>query len=55
MPVTDKCIDDMPHNFIFREKTSREVSWHNFKYFDLYYCTKCLKYHEVEIEQPRRW
>jgi len=42
------------HRFIFLRQVSEEVSWHNWKTYDIFFCEKCLLYEKKEIEKPRR-
>jgi Fe2+ or Zn2+ uptake regulation protein len=57
MATQELCIDSLPHNFVFKEKYTREISWHHWKHIDIFFCTKCLKYEEIEQEprEERRW
>jgi len=45
------------HNFVFLRNFMREVSWHHFVLVDVFHCSKCLAYREVEREkeEPKRW
>lgn len=46
------------HEFEFREQVTREISWHNWKKYDIFYCKKCLEIREVERQkepESRHW
>lgn len=45
------------HNYTFLRQRSEEKSWHTWVKYDVYFCSKCLIYKEVELPriQSRRW
>lgn len=36
------------HKFIHLRTYGKEISWHNWKKIDVFFCEKCLKYEERE-------
>ncbi len=58
MSEPENCIDGTPHNFVYLRQTSAEISWHNWRTDDVYYCSKCLAQRRVEVpkqQEQRRW
>jgi hypothetical protein len=41
------------HNFLFLRRENEEVSWHNWKTFDIFYCTKCLEQRKIEVPEKQ--
>lgn len=58
MKVTPLQAAPCDHDFVFREQVSREVTWNNWKRYDIFYCKKCLEFREIERKpepESRHW
>jgi hypothetical protein len=49
--LSEKC----EHKFAFLRQQTEEVTWHNFKKYDVYFCEKCLEYKRIEVSPGHRF